>query len=91
MSTTLTRRRPAIHPGAARFGQATRALRRELGMTQQQFAEAVGLSHMAISKIERRGQGHLRLGSALQISEYIEEMIGIGIADMVDPDPSGRW
>lgn len=39
-----------------RLGQKIRARRKELGMTQEQLAEKLGIGHQALSRIE---QGHM--------------------------------
>ncbi|WP_434300636.1 helix-turn-helix domain-containing protein [Corallococcus exiguus] len=69
---------------ATRIGSAAREARTQLGLTQAEVAEKLGLAHMVYSRLERGKmlpsvQTLLRMCSVLRISS--DELLGIADAD----------
>jgi len=62
-----------------RFGLRVLALRRQLGMTQEQLAEAIGKSTYTVSNIENG-----RLSTRIETASRLSEVLGVSLSELFD-------
>lgn len=62
---------PAVSLAAQTFGERVRARRQELGLTQEQLAEACGLHWTFIGQVER-GRRNISLHNILKIAAGLQ-------------------
>lgn len=68
-------------PAAELFGNRLKARRRELGLTQHQFAERSGSTAAYVSQVER-GQAN----PTLDVMAKFAELVGLEVWDMLRPE-----
>jgi transcriptional regulator with XRE-family HTH domain len=68
-----------------RLGERLRGLRKRAGLTQSQVAEAVGVSHESISRLERGEQW-----STFAVLSELAAEYGVELADLSAVPPAGR-
>ncbi|MFC0504273.1 helix-turn-helix domain-containing protein [Micromonospora costi] len=66
------------------LGQRVRTLRSACGWTQQQLADAIGLSRTSVTNIEARRQGDVGVTTLARLATAL----GVGIADLLDGAPA---
>jgi transcriptional regulator with XRE-family HTH domain len=64
-------RSPKRHPAQTEVGRRARARREELGLSQMQLAERIGLHFTFVSSVER-GERNLSLASLLRLAEGLD-------------------
>jgi len=67
---TVTKTIKQCEPIYVRFGEAVRQLRGEIGMTQQELADAIGLGRPSITNIER-GRQRILLGDLFVFAKIL--------------------
>lgn len=79
----MTQHRPALSPSPAvsEIGARVRRIRRRLGMTVDEVAQAADLSAGFISQLER-GQGNPALATLCRLADGI----GVHVSDLLKPD-----
>ena len=79
---------PPVSLAAQTFGERVRARRQELGLTQEQLAEACGLHWTFIGQVER-GRRNISLHNILKIAAGLQLDPGELVRGLEVPESSG--
>ena len=79
---------PPVSPAAQAFGERVRARRHDLGLSQEQLAEACGVHWTFVGQVER-GRRNISLHNILKVAAGLQLDPGTLVQGLRAPEPSG--